>query len=77
MTRFSTQMEATVKVPQEGFSLDDLKAHLRASKIPVDARLVPTTVKEVDPSDLYDSQFTPSEPVPERTEIGFIAKWTP
>lgn len=73
MTRFSTQMEATVRVPAEGFTQDDLRSHLRASKIPADALLVPTIVVDVDP-----------EPDPEmggtqetRREVGFIAKWTP
>lgn len=47
---FSTKMQATVRVPQEGFTQAELKAHLSASKIPADARLVPTLVRfDVDP----------------------------
>lgn len=73
MSGFKTEMEATVRVPQEGFSLDDLKAHLRTSRIPLDCRLVPTTVRDLNvEGDLHEEQ------TPGYTEtIGFIAKWAP
>ena len=70
-SQFKTHMQATVRVPQDGFTVDELKAHLRASKIPADARLLPTTVKDVTPG--YHDDRDPGEV---STQIGFIAEWT-
>lgn len=73
MSGFTTAMQATIRVPQDGFTVDDLKAHLRASKIPADARLIPTNVREVDPEPGY--QTGDAIVRSEHTEVGFIAEW--
>jgi hypothetical protein len=41
---FRSVLSAEISVPDEGFTLDDLKAHMRAQKIPTDARLKPAVV---------------------------------
>lgn len=78
MNVFSTTMQATVRVPQDGFTQDELKAHLRASKIPADARLIPTIVREVDISEsTYEARLR--EGLGEekgQTEVAFLAEWT-
>ena len=76
MGQFKTAMQAEVRVPQEGFTQEELKQHLKDTKIPANAKLRPAIVKVVNPSDAYDSQFHPDQPVPEETEVAFIAEWS-
>lgn len=72
MSGFATAMQATIRVPQDGFTVDDLRAHLRASKIPADARLIPTNVREVDiEGDPHNPDFRSTV-----EEVGFIVEWS-
>lgn len=60
---FSTIHSAEIRVPQDGFTVDDLKTHMRRSKVPLDARLKPVVVgNAMDPSDSDD-------------EVRFKAEW--
>lgn len=58
---FSTTLSAEIRVPQSGFRLDDLKQHMRASRIPLDALLKPAIVRDVPdpehPNITTDAEF--------------------
>lgn len=47
MSEFSTTLSAEIRVPQQGFTLEELKAHMRHTKVPADALLVPALVRDV------------------------------
>ena len=66
MGQFKTTHTAEIRVPQEGFTLDDLKAHMRKSKVPVDSRLKPAIVKTI---------VDPEQGGWEGDEIAFEAEW--
>ena len=67
MSEFKTTMQAEIRVPQAGFTLDDLKSHMRSAKVPLDARLKPAVVR-----DAYPDERDPNEG---STEVAFIAEW--
>jgi hypothetical protein len=72
MGQFRTSMQATVRVPQEGFTVEDLKKHLRESRIPNGARLRPTVVQDVD----VEAPGAVALDRPKRDpEVGFVAEW--
>lgn len=60
---FSTAHSALIKVPQDGFTLDDLKVHMRKTKVPAGARLTPTLVGNA------------MEDVGTNDEFAFKAEW--
>lgn len=42
--QFHSTMTAEIRLPESGFVVEDLKAHMKAQKIPLDARLKPVLV---------------------------------
>ena len=44
MSGFRTTHHAEINVPQDGFTLEELKAHMSKTKVPRDARLRPAIV---------------------------------
>lgn len=61
MGKFPTQMSAEIQIPEDGFTVDDLRSHMRSAKIPMDSRLSPAVVRDVpDPERPHvttDQQF--------------------
>lgn len=46
---FRTTMQAEIRLLDDGFTLDSLKAHMKASRIPLDARLCPEVAEDAQP----------------------------
>jgi hypothetical protein len=61
--RTRTTHQAEIEVPQEGFSLDELKEHCRKTKVPATAKLRPAIVQPGMSSDVEDA------------EVRFLAEW--
>lgn len=58
MAEFPTILSAEIRVPEEGFTPDELRAHLRSQKIPTDAKVKPVVVgNAMDPSDDREVRF--------------------
>ena len=64
------KMQAEIRVPQEGFTLDDLKTHMRDSKIPLSATLRPAIVTPV-------SYANDDQPDDVHGEVAFLTEWSP
>lgn len=64
---FSTTLSAEIRVPQSGFTLDELKQHMRTSRIPLDASLRPAIVRNVP--DPEHPNITTDE------EFRLVAEW--
>lgn len=59
---FKTTHSAEIGLPREGFTLADLKDHMRKTKVPADSRLRPAIVR--------DSMDPEADP-----EVRFVAEW--
>lgn len=60
---FPTILKAEIALPEEGFSLDDLKTHLRGQRVPTDVKLKPVLVGNAMDPDSAD-------------EVRLVAEWT-
>lgn len=57
---FRTTMQAEIRLLDDGFTLDSLKAHMKASRIPLDARLCPEVGEDGPPG---------------RDTVSLVAQW--
>lgn len=60
---FSMSHEARIRVPQDGFTLEDLQAYARRQKVPKGAKWTPTLMGNA------------MDPVGTNDEIAFVVEW--